>query len=497
VHTLTRTLAAAAVTALLVAPTSLPTAAAVQQLGVDKVLVVGMDGLRADRIPAAAAPNLDRMTTDGTLATSLLYTSPMAQTLSGPGWSTIATGTWPDRHGVKDNTFAGKNYGANPDFLTRLERIDPAYSTLAIADWAALIDQGTFSTSVDARVRFDGDRLGYRAQDALVRDEAVRRLRDTNPDASFVYFGETDEAGHSSGAASQAYLDAIARQDAYLGQLLSTIRERPAFPRERWTVIVTTDHGHTDAGGHGGSTLPERQTFVLATGPGIAAGARPTDTRLVDVAATVLGQLGVTSPGLDGAAIQRRSTDPFERVTLGPRVDETGIPASISGFTHAPPPGWTADASKLPTGGVTEWRGWSFTTDPFWTSAQRDQWRELNVRSRGVFAVADSDEWDDKSHGSGNYDATLTSAPYPVSGGSATLRYNTHYHQEGNQKAQVLVSFDGGPDTLVKTYSADAVARAEAVSLTVPAGATSARVKFRYFDAVNNWYWAIDDVRIN
>ncbi|MEV7420696.1 hypothetical protein AB0O40_36300, partial [Streptomyces sp. NPDC089919] len=28
----------------------------------------------------------------------------------------------------------------------------------------------------------------------------------------------------------------------------------------------------------------------------------------------------------------------------------------------------------------------------------RDQWRELNVRSRDVFAVADSDEWDDKTH---------------------------------------------------------------------------------------------------
>ncbi len=295
---LTRVLAVAAAAVLLAsAPAGLPrtwtAAAAKAGPGVDKVLVVGMDGLRPDRIPVAVAPTLDRMITEGTLATSLLYTSPMAQTLSGPGWSTIATGSWPDRHGVKDNTFAGKNYGTYPDFLTRLERIDPAYSTLAIADWAALIDQGTFSTSVDARVRFDGDRLGYRAQDVLVRDEAVRRLRDTDPDAAFVYFGETDEAGHRSGAASQAYLDAIGRQDGYLGQLLTTIRQRPTYPDERWTVLVTTDHGHTDGGGHGGSSLAERQTFVLATGPGIAAGARPTDTRLVDVAATVFGQLGV------------------------------------------------------------------------------------------------------------------------------------------------------------------------------------------------------------
>ncbi len=200
--------------------------------------------------------------------------------------------------------------------------------------------------------------------------------------------------------------------------------------------------------------------------------------------------------GLDGVPIQRRSTDPFEQVTLGPRVDETGIPASTKGFTHAPPSGWAVDTTAMPTGGVTEWRGWSFTNDPFWTSAQRDQWRELNVRSRGVFAVADSDEWDDKTHGAGFYDSTLTSAAYPVSGASATLRYTTHYRQEGGQQAQVLVSFGGGPDLVVKSYTADAVARAETIPLTVPAGVTSLRVKFRYFDAANNWYWAIDDVRV-
>jgi hypothetical protein len=119
------------------------------------------------------------------------------------------------------------------------------------------------------------------------------------------------------------------------------------------------------------------------------------------------------------------------------------------------------------------------------------------VRSRGVFAVADSDEWDDKSHGSGSYDSTLVSAPFPVSGPSATLRYASHYRAEGNQKAQVLVSWDGGPDAVVKTYTSDAIAKTEAIPLTVPPGATSARVKFRYFDAVNNWYWAIDDVRLS
>lgn len=95
--------------------------------------------------------------------------------------------------------------------------------------------------------------------------------------------------------------------------------------------------------------------------------------------------------------------------------------------------GWSVDNSRMGTGGVTEWAGWAFATDEFWSRSQRDQWRELNVRSRDVFAVADSDEWDDKSH-TGAFDSTpaglsharrvlrgpLSAVLAPLSGGPAT-----------------------------------------------------------------------------
>ncbi|MGW2462117.1 hypothetical protein ACWC2M_24285 [Streptomyces sp. NPDC001761] len=48
----------------------------------------------------------------------------------------------------------------------------------------------------------------------------------------------------------------------------------------------------------------------------------------------------------------------------------------------------------------------------------------------------------------------------------------------------------------VRTYTADVPSRTETVTLQVPAGATSARVRFRYTGG-NNWYWVIDGVRIS
>ncbi|MFF3322104.1 alkaline phosphatase family protein [Streptomyces sp. NPDC002889] len=465
----------------------------------DKVLVIGMDGLRHDRIDAANAPHLKAMMANGTYGVSLLYAPPMAATSSGPGWSTISTGVWPDKHGVKDNSFAGKNYGRYPGFLARLAQVRPELSTYAAVDWKPLDAQGTVTPGADAKLVLDGDADGYPGHDATIAADTESILRHQNPDVLFVYFGNTDVVAHALGT-GQKYLDAIAVQDGYVGRLWAAVKARPTYATERWTVIVATDHGHVNTGGHGGSSIEERRTFVLAQGPGIAAGARPIDTRLVDVAATVFKQLGITPDpawGLDGKAVQERSADPFDALqsSLTPRVDETGIPASVLGFTHTAPSGWSVINNAMGTGGVTEWRGWSFTTDEFWSRTHRDQWRELNVRARGVFAVADSDEWDDRAN-SGGYDSTLVSPAYNVSGKSTvTVDFTTFYRQEGSQTAQVLASFNAGTPTVVKRYTADVVSRPESVSVAVPAGASTVSLRFRCTGA-NNWYWVIDGVKV-
>ncbi|MFI5762656.1 alkaline phosphatase family protein [Streptomyces sp. NPDC051563] len=505
-----RTLAVAATATALLATGLAAHAATADETGggaaaavTNKVLVIGIDGTVLDRVKVADAPNLNGLMAQGLTARSTLYANPMAATSSGPGWSTIATGVWPDKHGVKDNSFTGKNYTAYPDFLTRIENANPALNTYAAADWEPITstDQNgpIFSAKVDKRLNLKGDRDGYGSEDPKIAAAASAELRDQNPDAAFVYFGEIDHAGHSSGAASQEYLNTIARVDKLVGQLLTAVQSRPTYAQENWKVLVTTDHGHTDAGGHGGSTIQERGTFVLAKGAGIPAGSVRNDVKLVDVAATALAQVGV-NPGaaIDGIALGAPDDgDAFDtlRPSLQARVDETGIPAGTKGFTHTPPAGWSVDNSKMGTGGVTEWAGWAFATDEFWSQSQRDQWRELNVRSRDVFAVADSDEWDDKSH-TGSYDSTLATPKWAVTGGTTrNLTFQTHYHHEAGQTAQVLVSYNGGAASVVKSYTADAVARSESIALQVPAGATDVQVRFRYA-GTNNWYWTVDNVKL-
>ncbi|QKW06712.1 alkaline phosphatase family protein [Streptomyces sp. NA04227] len=459
-----------------------------------KVLVIGIDGALLRRIKDANAPALKGLMAAGLTAPSSIYANPLAPTSSGPGWSTILTGVWPDKHKVLNNDFTGHQLAAYPDFLTRIENVRPALGTLAICSWNPITD---IIVSAKADTRISTPEAEY---DEGTTTRAVEKLATTNPDAVFVHLDNVDHAGHASGAASQAYLDALAGADAQVGRILDAVKSRATYGTEDWLIMITADHGHTDGGGHGGSSWAERQTFLIASGGTLAAGSVRHDVKMPDVAATALAHLGVPIDpawGLDGRPVQQPRPDDFDalRDKLQPRVDETHIDPSVLGFTHTPPAGWSVDNTKMGGGGVTEWRGWSFTTDEFWTKAQRDQNRECNIRARGVFAVADGDEWYDKAL-TGTFDSTLVSPAYPVTGGrQATLTYTTFYRQEAPQRGEVLVSYDDGAPQLVKAYTGDVSSRVERIALAVPSGASRVRVRFRYTGG-NNWYWVVDQVSV-
>ncbi|MGA5898398.1 alkaline phosphatase family protein [Streptomyces venetus] len=298
-----------------------------------KVLVVGMDGLRFDRLAlsASAAPVLHSLMAAGAVGTSLLPygeadgqaangpSTSMAYTDSGPGWSSILTGVWPDRHGVTGNDFKGADYTRYPDFLTRAATARPGLRTAAAVSWPALVRRGTLGRTIGRRVRHNGESKGYETADRRVARTALRWLTTFDPDVLFVYFGATDEAGHATGPLSPAYDQALLAQDAHLGRLLAAIDARRSDPRraeERWTVLVTTDHGHLDTGGHGGDSRAEREVFVVLAEPGMPGGL-PLDTpRLIDIAPTVLDRLGIpVDPdwGLPGRVLPRPTPPTSER----------------------------------------------------------------------------------------------------------------------------------------------------------------------------------------
>jgi len=264
-----------------------------------KVLLIGLDGVRVDVMAWVETPVIDSLAAAGFFSDEA---KTRVRTVSGPGWSSMVIGARTDKHLVDDNDFAGNDYATYPDFLTRIERERPELNTLAVTDWPPLgtTDSGgpLFGDEIDVRITFDGEADGYRYADSLSVEAAIRELRDTDVDAAFVYLGDIDVVAHETSSRSPQYRAAIEWADTRVGLLLEAVRQRPTYDEEDWLILMSTDHGRDDAGGHGGTSPSETTIFFLASGPSVEPGRTDCPPEIVDVAVTALAHLGL---GLDPA----------------------------------------------------------------------------------------------------------------------------------------------------------------------------------------------------
>lgn len=196
----------------------------------------------------------------------------------------------------------------------------------------------------------------------------------------------------------------------------------------------------------------------------------------------------------------------FDALPLGPNVDE--ILAGSNVWTNTPPSGWQIDNDDLPSGGVTEWAGWSFTDPTWWANAAGGQQRADFTKGSGVIAVADPDEWDDLPNDSGTYNTFLATPSISLSGiaaNSLQMRFDSSWRPEGQQGANLTISYDGGAVTELLRWSSDsgdanykpaATNETIVVPLNNPAGAAEMQLRFGMFEAGNNWWWAVDNIDV-
>ena len=263
-----------------------------------RVLLIGIDGCRADALRAAMdsgkAPALRKLAEEGCADWSVFAGGELGgateqATSSGPGWSTILTGVWRNKHGVSSNKFEQHRIAEFPHFMRRIKDAKPSAWCGSLVDWPEIqhfiaepsrkggrefLDEKFMLSPDPAKKAHDWPEL-----DAAIRDRAAALLRGQNPDALFVYFGQVDETGHAALDAAgkfspdnAPYLDAIGRVDALTGDVLAALRARPHFAEEDWLILVTTDHGGTGTS-HGKQSPEERNIWLLANGAQFRGGA--------------------------------------------------------------------------------------------------------------------------------------------------------------------------------------------------------------------------------
>lgn len=265
------------------------------------ILFVGIDGVRYDTLLELNTPALDRVAAQGFLHD--LQVNAAGPTISGPSWSTMVSGVLPPTHRIFDNDLTDHDLARYPDFITLATRAFPGLQTFAGADWEPLVSShsggpifagGGFLS--DRRRGKDATAADWHDGDQQVTDLAVQHLAglESEPGSiTFVYQHGVDTAGHREGVGDR-YREFIEASDRRLDQLLRVIDERPGRDHEDWLIIVATDHGHLDEGGHGGDHPAERTAWIAARGPDVPNTEAPLILEQADVAGQVHLVLGLT-----------------------------------------------------------------------------------------------------------------------------------------------------------------------------------------------------------
>jgi hypothetical protein len=99
--------------------------------------------------------------------------------------------------------------------------------------------------------------------------------------------------GHAHGD-SPRMDSAIAYLDRQMGRLWTAIQYREKQFKEKWLIIITTDHGRSarDGRDHGGQTPREKSGWIVANVP-LNNYARQQDVAVVDIMPTMAAHLGI------------------------------------------------------------------------------------------------------------------------------------------------------------------------------------------------------------
>jgi arylsulfatase A-like enzyme len=252
----------------------------------DHVIVVSIDGLRADAIEHYGLETLQRLIKGGSYA---LDASTILPSKTLPSHTSMLTGRVPEAHGILFNSEREDQGIVEVPTIFELARAR-GFHTAAFFSKAKLrhLDR---PNSYDHRSAPASNMDNWMVTRTV--PEALQYLRHRRPNLLFVHIGEPDYAGHTAGWMGFFYGVAARRADAGVGRLLEQAEE--TYGAGNFTILVTADHGGHDHD-HGSDHPMDTTIPWIIYGEGVRPGPAPEGIRTMDTAATALWLLGVSLP---------------------------------------------------------------------------------------------------------------------------------------------------------------------------------------------------------
>jgi len=197
------------------------------------VVVVILDGLRADAIPLFGLPVLGGLASRGAATFGARTVSP---SITNAALTSLLTGVGPAVHGLASDRIA---LPPDPRRLTPLPKVLRAggVPTLGFRGGLPFAFRGIgkrIAQGLGAEISFGGSCASE------ILDRALPSLGRESSGMWLLHWPDADTVGHASGWSSQAYLKAALEYDVMVGRLL---RETGALRDPGTVLILLADHG--------------------------------------------------------------------------------------------------------------------------------------------------------------------------------------------------------------------------------------------------------------
>ena len=240
-----------------------------------KAIIIGYDGCRADVLTEMQDGNsaIKVLLNDGasiniSYCGGVNYPAENTQdTSTAPGWCSILTGAWADKHGITANGITKSlEYKTLLTTLVEDKTID---SSTFITRWKGHFDKKN-ATYNDEKAYCEENKLNVAfnrlENDAASHEFTLNEVKKADcADFVFVIYEPTDSVGHDLGFTinNPEYKEAFKTADQYGFETIEAIKARDTYDTEDWLIIITSDHGGFGTG-HGDASIQERMTFIVA-----------------------------------------------------------------------------------------------------------------------------------------------------------------------------------------------------------------------------------------
>jgi predicted AlkP superfamily pyrophosphatase or phosphodiesterase len=213
------------------------------------VILISIDGFRADYLDKYPAPTLRRLAERGVRAK---WMTPSFPSLTFPNHYTVATGLYPDHHGIVANNIYAPEF--NETFsMSKREEVGNGRWWLGEPIWVTAEKQGQraasfFFPGTEAEIAGKRPTFWKLFDDTVPNFERVDTIlswlelpRAERPTMITLYFSDVDHGGHEAGPDSDDVKTAIANVDQSLSRLVAGLQARRIF--DRVNLILVSDHG--------------------------------------------------------------------------------------------------------------------------------------------------------------------------------------------------------------------------------------------------------------